>query len=175
MKRVVISALALSLSLVAASTQAADEQRPKGDREGRLLERFDTNKDGKLDDAERAKAKEAMAERRKDGGGGPRGEEFRAKMLEKYDANKDGKLDDAEKAKAREEFAKNGPRREPSPEMKARMLEKYDANKDGKLDDAEKAKAHEEFRKDHPGGRRPGGKPGEKTETKSETKPEEKK
>ena len=176
MKSVIVTALALSVSLAAATSWAADEKRSKVDREARLLERFDANKDGKLDDAEKAKAKEASAERRKDGGG-RRGGEVPARLLEKYDANKDGKLDEAEKAKAKEEFAKSGGRREMSPEMKAKLLEKYDANKNGQLDDDEQAKAREEFRKNNPGSRkRPEGKRTEgKPEAKSETKPEEKK
>ena len=48
----------------------------------KLLEKFDTNHDGKLDDTEKAAMKEAL----------------KAKILAKFDTNHDGKLDDTEKA-----------------------------------------------------------------------------
>lgn len=53
-------------------------------------ERFDADKDGKLNDQEQAAAKQAVKEK---------AQATRKANLEKYDANKDGKLDDAEKAK----------------------------------------------------------------------------
>lgn len=67
-----------------------------------ILQKYDTNKDGKLDDSEKAAMKadfEAKHEQRK------------AEMLAKFDTNKDGKLDDSEKAamrdaRATEEFKK---------------------------------------------------------------------
>ena len=64
-------------------------------RRAKMLEKFDANKDGKLDDAEKA-AMKAECEKRKAGM-----EARKAKMLEKFDTNKDGKLDDAEKAAAK--------------------------------------------------------------------------
>lgn len=69
-----------------------------------LMEKFDTNKDGQLDDQEKEAMKAAFEARKA---------EFEKRMLEKFDANKDGKLDDQEKAAMREEFAKThgpGPR-----------------------------------------------------------------
>lgn len=55
---------------------------------GRMLERFDADKHGKLSDAERQAAKAQRAE-------------FRQRMLERFDADKDGKLSPAERQAAR--------------------------------------------------------------------------
>ena len=60
-----------------------------------MLAKYDTNKDGKLDDSEKKAMREGWEKRR---------EEFKKQMLEKYDKNKDGKLDDDEKKAAREAF-----------------------------------------------------------------------
>lgn len=146
-------------------------QRP--DFRKMMLEKFDANKDGQLDDAEKAAAKADFEAKRAEMKAA-----FEKKMLEKFDANKDGQLDDAEKAAAKAEFekmrAERGPRgpkcgrhghrgpkgprcggfrghRHMSPEQKAecraKFMEKFDANKDGQLDDAEKAAAKAEFEK----------------------------
>ena len=64
----------------------------------RMLERFDTDKDGTLSDAEKAAARAAHEERMK---------EHRAKFLERFDTDKDGKLSEAEKAAARAEMEKH--------------------------------------------------------------------
>ncbi|MBV8760988.1 MAG: EF-hand domain-containing protein [Deltaproteobacteria bacterium] len=76
-----------------------------------ILQKYDTNKDGKLDDTEKAamkadfKAKHAQRE---------------AEMLAKFDTNKDGKLDDAEKAAMRDARA-------------TEEFQKLDTNKDGQI------------------------------------------
>jgi len=70
----------------------------------KFMERFDQNGDGKLDEAERAKAHEARE--KKAGLTGAHGDEMRKKAMERFDANKDGKLDDQERSKAQEEFLK---------------------------------------------------------------------
>lgn len=64
---------------------------------------FDANKDGQLDEQEKAAMRAEWAKRH---------QERRAEMLEKFDANKDGQLDEQEKAAMREHFG-NGPRRGP--------------------------------------------------------------
>ncbi len=97
----------------------------------KMLERFDANHDGQMDDNERAKMREFMQQRRmreqqnSGGQGGPRPQGFgqqgfgqqqdgqqgsqmqemaerRQKMLERFDANHDGQLDDSERAQMRE-------------------------------------------------------------------------
>lgn len=69
-----------------------------------FMEKFDTNKDGKIDEQEKEAIKAAREARKA---------EFEKRMLEKFDANKDGQLDDQEKAAMKEEFARmhgQGPR-----------------------------------------------------------------
>src|SRR5918994_3047054 len=58
----------------------------RGDK-GAMLERFDTNKDGKLDDQEREAAREAR----------------KAEMLQRFDTDKDGTLSESEREAARAE------------------------------------------------------------------------
>ncbi len=138
----------------------------KGDMHKKMLEKFDANKDGQLDDQEKAAMKaefEAMKA------------EMEKKLLEKFDANKDGQLDDQAKAAIQAEFeAKRGERQPgcgkgpkgprhhkghghgpkgprhmgpqgPKGDMHKKMMEKFDANKDGQLDDQEKAAMKAEF------------------------------
>jgi Ca2+-binding EF-hand superfamily protein len=76
-----------------------------------MVEKFDANKDGKLDDAEKAKlasAKQAMFAQKK------------AEKLAKFDANKDGSLDDAERLAMHDERV-------------AKRFAMLDANKDGAI------------------------------------------
>jgi Ca2+-binding EF-hand superfamily protein len=78
-------------ALVAGGTALAQSPRsggPDGRRAG-LLETFDTNKDGTLDESERA----AMRAER---------EKKHQEMVQKFDANKDGTLDEAERQAAHE-------------------------------------------------------------------------
>ncbi|HLL21051.1 MAG TPA: hypothetical protein VK427_02920, partial [Kofleriaceae bacterium] len=76
-----------------------------------LVEKFDVDKDGKLDDAERTQlraAKQAMFAQRK------------AEKLSQFDANKDGKLDGAERQVMHEQRV-------------AARFARIDANKDGAI------------------------------------------
>lgn len=54
-----------------------------------VMQKYDTNKDGKLDDAEKAQLRADMKAKH---------EAKKAEMLAKYDINKDGKLDQSERA-----------------------------------------------------------------------------
>jgi hypothetical protein len=76
-----------------------------------LVQKFDKNGDGKLDDAERADMKAAFAAKRA---------ERKKEMLAKYDTNKDGKLDAAERAVMRDDLL-------------AKRFQAMDTNGDGKL------------------------------------------
>jgi Ca2+-binding EF-hand superfamily protein len=88
---------------------------PDGD-----LKRFDTNKDGKLDDGEIAAIKPPT-------GKGKAASAGVADFFAKYDRNHNGVIDTDEKAAIRKDYAANpdGP------------LKKFDKNNDGKLDDEE--------------------------------------
>ena len=114
MKRL-LTLTVLSLGLAAGSLLADDAAKPSTEapkhpkaRE-ELLKRFDANGDGKLDETERAAAREAGRELKEKH---PKlGKKAEQKLLEKFDANKDGKLDETEKAAAkkwREEHSGKG-------------------------------------------------------------------
>jgi len=166
-----LAALALA-ALLSTSASAQERRRDAGDHDKRphreeILKRFDTNKDGKLDQAERAAARKALAQRgdrkgsQRDEKGTPpkrrgeRGERpMSAELLKRFDTNKDGKLDEAERAAARRVLGQQGgnkrsgegQRGTPSKkrgagQISAEMLKRFDKNKDGKLDQAERAAA----------------------------------
>jgi hypothetical protein len=112
--RTLITNLALLLTCTAtvALSAAGDEGgKPRcgcgtGEMRERLLARFDANKDGKLDDAERATAKAAMAKHREE-----RCEKLKAnhpELFKKIDTNQDGKIERGEMHEAREARKENG-------------------------------------------------------------------
>jgi Ca2+-binding EF-hand superfamily protein len=119
------------------NAQAATDARP-GARKGRaaeLLQRFDTNGDGRIDEDERATARETMRSEgrnrpqgRRGGPGNPA--EMRAQMLERFDADKDGQLNDEEREEVGNRLASN-----------PQVLQRFDANGDGQLDNTERAAA----------------------------------
>ncbi|HET9987927.1 MAG TPA: EF-hand domain-containing protein [Kofleriaceae bacterium] len=76
-----------------------------------IMQKYDANGDGKLDDAEKAKLHADMKVKR---------EAKKAEMLQKYDLNKDGKLDPSERAVMKNERAQEA-------------FKKADANGDGQL------------------------------------------
>lgn len=131
--------------------QAGEQEREvQRERKGRrspgigkaaMLERFDTDGDGQLSEAERATAKESFKAQR---------EQMKARLLERFDDNGDGELDEAERAVLRETVGpmlkERGKRGRPGQRhMHKIALERFDANEDGQLDDAEKAAAKAHF------------------------------
>lgn len=72
--------------------QMSEEQKAK------FMEKFDTNKDGQIDEQEKEAIKAEFAKH---------AEERKAKFMEKFDTNKDGQLDEQEKEAAKAEFAKH--------------------------------------------------------------------
>lgn len=74
MKKIIIIALGLSLVAGLTSVQAADEPAKKGDkatreaRQAERLKKYDKNKDGKLDDEEKAAMKEDLKKLHEKGG-----------------------------------------------------------------------------------------------------------
>mgnify|MGYP001549693986 CR=1 FL=1 len=113
-----------------------------GQRRQQMLQQFDTDGDGQLNETERQAAKTAM----------------KAKMLEKFDANGDGVLSDDEKpqrgrgrrGRGRGGYSQNvttmgpsapGGQRFNREEMKAKLLEKFDTDGDGQLSETERQAA----------------------------------
>lgn len=92
-----LALLALSLTPTRAMAEAAGGKSAKPSKA--TLEKYDADKDGTLNDEEKANAKAGAAAKAK---------QTREENLAKYDANKDGKLDEAEKAarKSDEDAAK---------------------------------------------------------------------
>lgn len=122
--------LAAALGLALAGTVAAQNQNqgprhrghPGAALRARLLERFDTDGDGKLSEAERAAAKAQFPE-------------LSQAIIAMLDTDGDGKVSEAEKAAARER-------------MQARIQEviaKYDADGDGRLNEQERRAAFDAF------------------------------
>lgn len=157
-------------------------------RSAELLQRFDRNGDGRIDDDERTAAKEEMMQDQLDrqmarisAGSAGGTERFRAQALELFDKNKDGRLDDDERAEAQRfaearrdptgaidevtrRFDKNGDGRLDADErgqaeafltelraygasrMRSELLRQFDRNADGKIDDAEMAELEKTVR-----------------------------
>ncbi len=142
--------------------QLTEEQ--KAAMKAKFMERFDTDKDGQISDAEKEAIKAQFEARHA---------ERKARFMEKFDTDKDGQISDAEKEAIKAEFGKCGPRRHgkcgrkgphhgkccgPRPELsdeqkaamkakfearRAEMLAKFDADKDGKLSCDERKAARE--------------------------------
>ena len=108
-------ALAIAAPLVAGATTYAVAQGTGGQgndaRKAEMIQKFDQNGDGVLDDAERAQMKAAFQEKRA---------EKRAARLAKYDTNKDGKLEKTERVAMRDDIATT-------------KFQKLDTNRDGQL------------------------------------------
>lgn len=134
-KSLIVIAAALGL-IGSAHAEEAKKDRQQRKLPPEIIERFDKDGDGKLNEEEREAAKAARKEMMKN---------RRAEMLEKFDKDGDGELNEEERKAMREE-------------MKKRMLEKFDKDGDGELSDEERAEARKAM-KNRPGGpRRPGGK-----------------
>lgn len=87
--RIVLAAAAAGL-LLSGVTLARDNPNP----DHPMIEKFDTNKDGKLDTTELNNMKKVKGELKA---------KHRAEMLAKFDADKDGKFNDAEREKMRQQ------------------------------------------------------------------------
>lgn len=103
-------ALLISAPLVAGAATYAAAQGGSPSRET-VIQKFDKNGDGVLDDAERADMRAAFAAKRA---------AHRQAMLDKYDTNKDGKLEPAERAAMRNDLL-------------TQKFQKMDSNGDGVL------------------------------------------
>ncbi len=131
-----LSMLTIAATLGFVSTpglaKPVDGEGQRSSRRVKILERFDADGDGKLNQQERTAARESR----------------RAKVLEHFDTNGDGVIDASEKEaikKARKQ--RRGKRRE-------RFLKQFDANGDGVLDDDEKKTARKARRHHRKAGQR---------------------
>ncbi len=121
--------------------------RGPGDRlSAQLLEEFDTNADGKLDETERSALKAHM-------------EAKRAAFIKQYDTDADGSLNEEERAAMKASI------REKLEALKAEMIERFDTDGDGKLTGDERLDARDAARErmeEITGGFGPAGKRGGK-------------
>ena len=153
-----------------AGNRPSGNNRPGGDNRA-MIERFDTNKNGRLDPPEQQKMREALQQRQTDKpsqsqrpaqAGDRSSGANRQQALQRFDANGNGRLDPEELQKARAAFEevrrRGGGQRESSriqgvepssrkPRLEtSSLLEKYDANKNGRLDADERQRAMEAMR-----------------------------
>ena len=172
MKIFALTSLALSVATLTLTAQQPDPAepgaqpafRPAGPpREPRplplaVLEKFDLNADGKLDEQERAELfqqveaaagqrAQARPERFRGGPPGP-GRHFGPpkEILDQYDVDKDGRLSESEHAAVKADIDAGklqppprppGPGAPPPPPSPSQILEKHDLDHDGKLDENE--------------------------------------
>lgn len=151
----------LALVLVADAAFAGPGQHRRGrqlspEMRQKILEEFDANADGKLDEGEREAARTALRERF---------EQRKQEMLRTFDADGDGKLGETERKAAREAHRQQRQARWfkavdanedglLSPEeleawraqRRAKAVERFDANDDGQLDGAERRRAMRQMR-----------------------------
>ena len=167
------SLLLPAVALVAAAlttTALAEDGRPgrgpggpRGDRGPRmgpppeLLERFDADADGRLDENERRAVRAAIEAGEIEPPAG-RGHRPPPRVVARFDADGDGRLDPAERAAARDareahglgdpgEVRRPAGDREAGPRghrggPPAELIERFDANGDGHLDAAEREAVH---------------------------------
>lgn len=131
-------------------------------RADELLQRFDTNHDGKLDEDETAAAHEAMLQeqmtRQAAVAAAPGGQQFRQQMLEKFDKNHDGRLDDDERAEMQKNLQTQG--LGPGGPVREELIKRFDKNADGKIDLDEAAAMQKFVQERRAQGGGPGGPPG---------------
>jgi len=114
-----------------------------------ILQRFDKNHDGKLDEDETADAHEAMLQeqmgRQAAIAAAPGGDQARQRALAMFDKNHDGRLDDEERAEMEKANRAQGLGPAGVPVAgRERFVRLFDKNGDGKIDDAEWIAAREQ-------------------------------
>lgn len=121
------------VSLACASVAHAQE-KPADDRvPPSVLKKYDRNKDGVLDESERAKWEEDKAAARE------KYRKQREELLEKYDTNKDGRLSEEERAAAKIGMERVRTERE-GEKMRERAAKAEQEAKDAAAKDAQKTK-----------------------------------
>jgi len=100
----IVVGVSWAVAVVAEDAKKPDLAKAAAEMQKKLLEKFDTNKDGVLSEAEKLAAAEELKKNGMLPGSGllPGSEEF----LKKFDKNRDGKLSDAEKLMAQAAWQK---------------------------------------------------------------------
>lgn len=120
-------------------------------RAAALMKRFDLNGDGRIDEVERAEARELMLQEQVDRqmarvtASQATPEVFRQRALDFFDANRDGQLDDEERASA-QKFIENRAADALLPERAAwrdEFLKRVDKNANGRIDPDERGAVRE--------------------------------
>jgi Ca2+-binding EF-hand superfamily protein len=151
---------------IASTDVRADEGGGKAEAKKKLLEKYDANGDGQLDNSERAAARQDMAKKKRGkkgpGAAGPGvggiSREEREMLTQRFDADGDGKLNDEERAAMQAELAKrprgpaqpddgNGRRPPQIPPQVLQILRLFDRDGNGQLDDAERAALMDELQR----------------------------
>lgn len=133
---VVVAAFPLLTTL---SVHAGDDDKPPRPTREEIIQQFDTNGDGQLDQAERQAVREHMQANRPEGRRGPA----------EFDTDGDGKLNKAERAAADAALRERATGNE-------RVMQRFDTDGDGNLSDAEWKKARKAMRDRMREGRRGG-------------------
>lgn len=152
MKRPGLTSHLASATLFLAVTSAglsAPEKAPATppDRVAEMIHRFDQDGDGRLDDAERERAREILIrEYREKGPPAPAAEPggaeaLRARLLEMFDRNNDGRLDEDERAEAQRFATERG--FTPGGRGREELLRRFDRNGNGRIDPEEQAEIRE--------------------------------
>lgn len=114
----------------------------------RMMQRFDANHDGTLDDAERAQMKAARQQRMQQMGGGAGGPGGRMGGM----GEGKGQKGDSSPMGGGGRGMGGGMSDAQRQERRQRMLNRFDANHDGKLDDTERGQMRDQFSKMGQGG-----------------------
>jgi hypothetical protein len=112
-------ALVFVVTVPVATLRAEDQ--PAKDKLGKHAQKYDADKDGQLNDEERARMKEDAKEKR---------EAKKQEALEKYDANKNGRLDPEEKEKQKADIQAEKEARKAAKEAKKAGREARKAEKE---------------------------------------------
>ena len=111
-KTLLITFAALAIPTMTQAEEGKKKCTDCSDRRAAIIKQFDTDGDGKLNEEERAAAKEARSAKMA---------EKKAEILAKYDTDGDGKISKEERQAAKDAF-----------------IEKYDTDGDGKLSKEER-------------------------------------